>query len=70
MSLSPTGFGQIDVTIPYWFNIGNGAKFQHMYNSQAVDKCISNEITISSSNFNAGNLRISFEAVKDGFFVS
>jgi len=41
-----------------------------MYNSQAVDKCISNEITISSSNFNAGNLRISFEAVKDGFFVS
>jgi hypothetical protein len=55
------------VTIPDWYNIGNGAKQQYMYSEEAIDKCSSDHITITSSKFFVGNLRITFEAVKDGY---
>jgi len=55
------------VTIPDWYNINNGAKQAYMYSEEAIDKCSSDHLTISSSNFFVGNLRITFEAVKPGY---
>jgi hypothetical protein len=38
-----------------------------MYSEEAVDKCTSAHVTISSSNFVMGNLRIIYEAVTPGY---
>lgn len=65
--LAPSKTGLIDVNIPDWYNIDNGAKKAYMYSETAVDKCTSDEITIQSSTFSVGNLRIKFDDVKDGY---
>jgi len=65
--LAPSKTGIIDVRIPDWYNIDNGAKQAYMYSETAVDKCTSDEISISSSQFSVGNLRMVFDDVKDGY---
>lgn len=47
--LAPSKTGIIDVRIPDWYNIDNGAKQAYMYSETAVDKCTSDEISITSS---------------------
>ena len=51
----------IDVTIPDWYNIDNGAKQAYMYSETFRDKCSSDQFQISSSRFSVGNLRIIIE---------
>lgn len=44
--LAPSKTGLIDINIPDWYNIDNGAKRAYMYSETAIDKCTSDEITI------------------------
>ncbi len=68
--LPPNKEGRIDITIPYWYYITNdqrGDKFDYMYNEDARDKCSSDQLTISSSQFTQGNLQMFFSDINSAY---
>lgn len=56
--IAPNQKGQIDVRMPDWFNIDNGAKTGQMFSETAINTCKSDVINIVSSTFAVDNLRI------------
>lgn len=65
--LAPTGEGLVHLSIPYWYYINNGAKSKFMYDENAENECISDELNVVASNFRSGNLRILWTSISPDY---
>lgn len=67
-ALAPDMRGRLQLTMPLWYNIDNFSKTSYMYNEEAIDKCSSAQLGITSSASVGTSLRINYDYVEPGFF--
>lgn len=68
--IAPNKKGTIDIRMPDWYNIDNGAKRGQMFSELAIDTCNSTHLNITSSQYRVDNLRIKFDGIFDPYTIN